>query len=71
MDWSSARATTGGVRGYWCSQRSTEEAVALEALRVYPPIYAIARLVVESCDVGGQRLQPGTTVVISQARPAG
>ena len=42
------------------------EAVALEALRLYPPVYALARRVVEPCVVGGRRLPRGQTVVLSQ-----
>jgi len=41
------------------------EAVIKEALRLYPPAWAIGREAVTACEIGGRPLAPGTTVFIS------
>ena len=41
------------------------EAVLLEAMRLYPPIYGIGRQVVERCEIGGYVLEPGTSISIA------
>jgi cytochrome P450 len=42
------------------------ENVALEALRLYPPVYAFGREAATECEVSGYRVPPGTTVLMSQ-----
>ena len=42
------------------------EAVALEAMRLYPPAYVIGREAIADCEVGGYRVRRGTTVLMSQ-----
>jgi cytochrome P450 len=42
------------------------EAVALEAMRLYPPGYVIGREAASECEVAGYRVAPGTTVLMSQ-----
>ena len=41
-------------------------AVVAEALRVYPPAYAIGRQAASPCEIGGHRVPRGTTIVMSQ-----
>ncbi|HZT78594.1 MAG TPA: cytochrome P450 [Gemmataceae bacterium] len=42
------------------------EWVALEAMRLYPPAYAVGREALAACDLGGWRLPAGMTVLMSQ-----
>lgn len=42
------------------------ERVVQESLRLYPPVYAIGREAVTECTIGGYRVLPGTTVLMSQ-----
>lgn len=42
------------------------EMVVTESMRLYPPAYTVTRRVVEPCEVGGYRLEPETTLVMSQ-----
>ncbi len=39
--------------------------VIKEAMRLYPPVWAIVRNPVEECEIGGYRVPPGVTVVMS------
>jgi cytochrome P450 len=41
------------------------EQVVTEAMRLYPPAWAINRETVEDCELGGYRIPAGTTVIIS------
>ena len=45
---------------------SYTERVVKEAMRLYPPGWAVARTAVRTCEVGGYRLRRGDNVVISQ-----
>jgi cytochrome P450 len=40
------------------------EAIILETMRLYPPIYGIGRQAIEACEVGGYALPAGTNVYI-------
>jgi cytochrome P450 len=42
------------------------EMVVLEGMRLYPPAYIIGREAVAECVIGGYRVRPGTTVLMSQ-----
>jgi cytochrome P450 len=42
------------------------EMVVAEAMRLYPPVYSLTRRVAERCEVGGHRIEPETTLVMSQ-----
>jgi cytochrome P450 len=42
------------------------ECVIWEALRLYPPVYAISREATEDCEIGGYSVPAGTTVGMSQ-----
>jgi cytochrome P450 len=42
------------------------EQVIREGLRLYPPAYRISRTTVRSCDIGGQRIDPGAEIIIPQ-----
>ena len=42
------------------------EMVVTESMRLYPPAYTLTRRVVEPCEVGGYRIEPETTLVMSQ-----
>ena len=42
------------------------ERVVLEALRLYPAAYMMGRQAVAACELGGYRLAPGATVLMSQ-----
>src|SRR5262249_48319102 len=42
------------------------EGVVLESMRLYPPAYVIGREAVREVVVGGSRVPPGTTVLMSQ-----
>jgi cytochrome P450 len=42
------------------------EQVVLEAMRLYSPAYLIGREALEDCEVGGYRVQRGTTVLMPQ-----
>jgi cytochrome P450 len=42
------------------------EMVVTESLRLYPPAYTLTRRVHEACEVGGHRVEPETTLVMSQ-----
>jgi hypothetical protein len=49
-----------------CAERLTEtRAVVEEAIRLYPPIAAISRVAVGADDLAGERVRPGTLIVIS------
>jgi cytochrome P450 len=41
-------------------------AIIAEALRVYPPAYAIGRQAASPCEIGGHRVPRGTTLLMSQ-----
>ncbi|MGO9702711.1 MAG: cytochrome P450 [Xanthobacteraceae bacterium] len=41
------------------------EQVVTEAMRLYPPAWAINRETVEDCELGGYRIPAGTTIIIS------
>ncbi len=42
------------------------EMVVKESLRLYPPAYAMARIALHECEIGGYRVPPGASVVMSQ-----
>jgi cytochrome P450 len=42
------------------------EMVVMEAMRIYPPVYAFGREAVRECTLGNYRVPKGTTVVMSQ-----
>ena len=42
------------------------ERVVKEAMRLYPPAWAIVRKAAKDCEIGGYRVPPGATVVMSQ-----
>lgn len=42
------------------------EAVILEAMRVYPPVWLLGRQAVRTCQLGGYTVKPGTTIFMSQ-----
>jgi len=42
------------------------ERIVKEAMRVYPPIWALGRTAVKDCEIGGYRVPAGSTVVMSQ-----
>jgi cytochrome P450 len=42
------------------------EMVVTESMRLYPPVYSLTRRVIEQCEVGGHRIVPETTLVMSQ-----
>jgi cytochrome P450 len=42
------------------------EAVILEAMRVYPPVYAFGREAIDDCTIGGYRIRRGTSIIMSQ-----
>ncbi|GAC1644438.1 MAG: cytochrome P450 [Acidobacteriaceae bacterium] len=42
------------------------ERVIKEAMRLYPPIWAVVRSPIEDCDIGGYRVPAGSTVLMSQ-----
>jgi cytochrome P450 len=42
------------------------EQVIREGLRLYPPAYRISRTTVRSCEIGGQRVDPGAEIMIPQ-----
>jgi cytochrome P450 len=42
------------------------EAVILESMRCYPPVYGFGREALDDCTVGGYRIRRGTTVIMSQ-----
>jgi len=42
------------------------EMVALESMRLYPPIAVIGRQAIRDCEVGGHRIAKGTLVALSQ-----
>ena len=42
------------------------ERIILEAMRLYPPLWVMARVATEGCEVGGYRLEAGTVVLMSQ-----
>src|SRR5262249_53267630 len=42
------------------------ESVVLEAMRLYPPAYAVGRVAIEDCDIGPFRIARGTTAIVSQ-----
>jgi cytochrome P450 len=42
------------------------ERVIQESLRLYPPVYAIGRQAIAECEIGGYRVTPGTTLLMSQ-----
>ncbi len=37
-----------------------------EAIRLYPPVWAIARRAIEACQIGGQEIPAGSVVLLSQ-----
>ena len=45
--------------------RYTEQVLS-EALRLYPPSWALARVALRDCDIGGQRVAAGTILLMSQ-----
>ena len=47
------------------AQLPVAQAIFAETLRLYPPASAFGRLVVEPCELGGYRIEPGAGVVIS------
>lgn len=47
------------------SQLRYAEQVVTEAMRLYPPAWAINRETIEDCELGGYRIAAGTTIVIS------
>ena len=42
------------------------EMVALEALRLYPPVWVMARVALQTCALGGHQVPAGTMVLMSQ-----
>ena len=42
------------------------EWVLLEAMRLYPPVWAVARNAIEDCEIGGHRIPAKTTVIATQ-----
>jgi cytochrome P450 len=42
------------------------ERVVKEAMRLYPPAWAVVRNALKDCDIGGYRVPAGATVVVSQ-----
>lgn len=40
--------------------------VFMEAMRLYPPAYAVGRIALVDCELGGYRIAKGTTVLVSQ-----
>ena len=42
------------------------EMVVTESMRLYPPVYSLTRRVIEACEVGGHRIEPEMTLVMSQ-----
>lgn len=42
------------------------EAVALEAMRLYPPAYVVGREAIVDCEIGGYRVHRRTTILMSQ-----
>jgi cytochrome P450 len=42
------------------------EAIVLEAMRLYPPVWGIPRIAVRDCVIGGWRVPAGTSVTVSQ-----
>jgi cytochrome P450 len=42
------------------------EMVVTESMRLYPPAFTLTRRVNEACEVGGHRVEPETTLVMSQ-----
>ena len=47
------------------SQLAYTERVIKEAMRLYPPAWAVARTALKDCEIGGYRLRRGNNVVIS------
>jgi cytochrome P450 len=47
-------------------QLSYAEKVVKEALRLYPPVWAITRMAVQDCTIGGYLVPAGSSVVMSQ-----
>ena len=47
-------------------QLNYTRAVVSESLRLYPPIWAMARTTTKDCAIGGQELPTGTNLVVSQ-----
>jgi len=56
-----ARATTDDP----CAHLELARAVVEESLRLYPPIAAISRVAIGEDEVGGEKVQPGTMVIVS------
>jgi len=48
-----------------CAHLESARAVVEEALRLYPPIAAISRVAIGEDEVGGERVDPGTMVIVS------
>jgi cytochrome P450 len=42
------------------------EMVVKEALRLYPPIWAMVRTVIQDCEIGGYRIRAGNSLAMSQ-----
>jgi cytochrome P450 len=42
------------------------ERIVLETMRLYPPLWVMARVATEACEIGGVRLEEGTIVLVSQ-----
>ena len=42
------------------------EAVILEAMRIYPPVWLLGRQAIRPCELGGYSVRPGTTIFMSQ-----
>jgi len=42
------------------------ESVVKESMRLYPPAWAMGRSAIKPCEIGGYRVQPGASVVMSQ-----
>jgi cytochrome P450 len=42
------------------------ECVIQESMRLYPPVYAIAREAIRNCNIGGYHVAAGTTIFMSQ-----
>ena len=47
-------------------QLSYTEAVIRESMRLYPPVWGMGRSPIKPCEIGGYRVSPGCSVVMSQ-----